>query len=537
MGFFDALSNISKSLSRSPVSSTDYTNYEPLGDPLYNPMSNGMQEAVDHIEKSTRSRDSIALVADPQSLGSGMGYKERPSTINFETLQRVSIRNSVVAAVIVTRVNQVSSFSSPARFSKDGVGFEISLKDPKKKPTPEQERLMLALESFLENCGYDNNPNRDNFDDFLRKIVRDSLTYDQLTFEKVPDRLGRIAEFYAVDAGTIRSVDLESLNEDDQLVYSELYGMNNLPRWVQVINGVVTAEFTGKELAFGVRNPRTDINSQPYGLSEIEILTTQITSHLWAEDYNSRYFSQGGTTKGILNLKGQNLSKEQIEAFRRQWNAQITGMTGAWKTPVMSVDGIEYLNVSQSNREMEYEMWMNYLINIVTSVYQIDPSEVNFPNRGGAGGGGGGGLGDGGIEDRLKNSKDKGLRPLLRFIENTVNRHLISEFSTDFTFKFVGLDRESEKDKQELTNKEVRMYKTVNEVRKEHDMKPIKGGDIILDPTFSNYLSQQEMAEQAEQAPPEEEGQEEEQPTDEVDTGQDGVDDEQLSQTIDERYS
>lgn len=532
MGLFDNLNKLSKAfVAGNVVQSPSYTEEVPPQGNLHPDM---YTEAQRRLEKSMRSRDSIALVADPVATASGMGYKERPSTLTFETLQKVSVRNSVVSAVIITRVNQVSSFTSPARFSRDGVGFEISLKDPKRKPSDEEDRLILATESFLENCGWNHDPNRDSFDDFIRKIVRDSLTYDQCTFEKVPDRLGRPAEFYAVDASTIRAVDLESLAGDTEVTSTDLVGNPDKAKWVQVVNGSVVADFTGKELAFGVRNPRTDINAQPYGLSEIEILTTQITSHLWAEDYNSRYFSQGGTTKGILNLKGQNLSKEQIEAFRRQWTAQVSGMTGAWKTPVMSVEGIEYLNVSQSNREMEYEMWMNYLINIVTSVYQIDPSEVNFPNRGGAGGGGGGGLGDGGIEDRLKNSKDKGLRPLLRFIESLINRHIISEFSRDLTFKFVGLDKESEKDKFELQNKEVRSFKTINELRKQHDMKPIEGGDIILDPTFSNYLSQKEMAEQAQEAPPEEE----EQPTEDgQEQGDEAIPDDQLSGTIDQRYS
>ncbi len=70
-------------------------------------------------------------------------------------------------------------------------------------------------------------------------------------------------------------------------------------------------------------------------------------------------------------MKVRNVSRTQLDAFRRQWTAQLSGTTGSWKTPVVSVEGLEYINVSQSNREMEYEMWMNYLINICCAVYQI----------------------------------------------------------------------------------------------------------------------------------------------------------------------
>lgn len=136
-------------------------------------------------------------------------------------------------------------------------------------------------------------------------------------------------------------------------------------------------------MAFCVRNPRTNIDTQPYGFSELEQLITQVTSHLYAEEYNSKFFSQGGTTKGIINLKTDPTgigNREQLASFKRQWMAQVNGLTGAWKTPVVQIpDGIEYINVSQSNREMEFEKWMNYLVNIVCAIYQIDPAEVNFP--------------------------------------------------------------------------------------------------------------------------------------------------------------
>lgn len=456
----------------------------------------GMEQ--EDLRKSQPVQESKSIVEDPMAIVQSLGFKEKPSSLTYDVLRKMSVRNSVVAAILHTRINQVSTFSQPARYTKDGVGFEIKLKDITKKPTEEQRNIIVSLESFIENCGFSYDPNRDDFDSFLRKITRDSLTYDQLAFEVVPDRLGRPAEILTVDASTIRAATVEP-EPGEQFVYNNSGVYQDDVKWVQVINNTIASEFTGKELAFAIRNPRTDINIQPYGLSELEILVHQVTAHLWAEEYNSRYFSQGGTTKGILNLKGQNISKTQLDAFRRQWTAQLAGVTGAWKTPVVSVDGLEYINVSQSNREMEYEMWMNYLINISCAVYQIDPAEVNFPNRGGAGGSGGGGLGDGGIEDRLKNSKDKGLRPLLRFIESVINKFIIRRFSSEYSFNFVGLDGESEQSRLELSIKQVKSYKTVNEVRAEHDLEPIENGDVILDPTYTNYLLQIKQQEQMEQ--------------------------------------
>jgi hypothetical protein len=452
------------------------------------------------LAKSQAAQESKSIIEDPLALISSLGYKDKPDSLTFETLRNMANKNSVISSIITTRVNQVSTFSKPARYTRDGVGFEISLRDPKGTPTDNQNAVMLAMETFLENCGWNYDPGRDDFDSFLRQIVRDSLTYDQVTFEVIPDRLGRPAEIVTVDASSIRAAAVEP-KEGHHYVTNDDYSRAKT-KWVQVYQGQIVGEFDGSTLAFAVRNPRTDINIQPYGFSELEVLIKQVTSHLWAEEYNSKYFSQGGTTKGILNLKGQNISKDQLDAFRRQWTAQLTGMTGAWKTPVVSVDGLEYINVSQSNREMEYEMWMNYLINICCAVYQIDPAEINFPNRGGSGGGSGGGLGDGGIEDRLKNSKDKGLRPILRFLESVINKYIVRRFGAEYSFNFVGLDKESEQEKLAVLDKSVRSYRTINEIRKEKDLPPLeKGGDVVLDPTFTNYLLQLEAQEQAEQAP------------------------------------
>jgi hypothetical protein len=148
---------------------------------------------------------------------------------------------------------------------------------------------------------------------------------------------------------------------------------------------------------------------------------------------------------------------------------------------------------------MEFEKWMNYLINIACAVYQIDPAEINFPNNGGGGSTSSGGLGDGGMEEKLKHSKDKGLRPLLRFVESLINKHIVSKFDQRFVFAFAGMDSKSEKEIVELNAQRVKVYKTVNEIRKEEGLPKLEGGDIILDPTYIQYLAQQQQAEMMQQ--------------------------------------
>ena len=448
------------------------------------------------LMKSVPAESLKAYYENPINLATAMNYKEKPSSLSYNILYQMSVRNSVIAAVINTRINQVSTFTKPKRFSTDGIGFEVRLRDPQEVPTKKQQEVIKSIEIFLENCGYENSNDTDDFDTFIRKIVRDSLTYDQACFEIVPDRKGLPAQFVAVDASTIRAAS-EDYNGETMWATSKPKKSEEI-KWVQIIDNTVVAWFTSDELAFGVRNPRSGINLQPYGFSELEMLIQQITSHLYAEEYNAKFFSQGGTTKGIINIKADPNgigNKEQLDSFKRQWRAQVNGMEGAWKTPVLQVpQGVEYINVSQSNRDMEFNQWMNYLINIVCAVYSIDPAEINFANNGGATAQSS--VFENSQEQKLKNSKDKGLKPLLRFVETVINKWIISKFSQDYVFAFTGLDEQSEDEKADLDTKQAKVWKTVNEIRKEHGEEPIDDGDVILDSSWLTYHSQQQMSQQ-----------------------------------------
>ena len=445
------------------------------------------------LSKSLPAESIKAYYENPLNLATAMNYKEKPSSLSYNILYQMSVRNSVIAAVINTRINQVSAFTKPKRFSTDGIGFEVRLRDPQEVPTKKQQEIIYSIENFLENCGYIKDNSTDDFDTFIRKIVRDSLTYDQTCFEIIPDRKGKPAQFLAVDASTIRAA-----SEDYK---GETMWKTDIPKkgeeisWVQIIDNTVVAWFTSIELAFGVRNPRSGINLQPYGFSELEMLIQQITSHLYAEEYNAKFFSQGGTTKGIINIKADPNgigNKEQLDSFKRQWRAQVNGLEGAWKTPVLQVpNGVEYINVSQSNRDMEFNQWMNYLINIVCAVYAIDPAEINFANNGGAAPQSS--VFESSQEQKLKNSKDKGLKPLLRFIETVINKWIVSRFSQDYVFAFTGLDEKSESDQAELESKQSQVWRTLNEIRKAHGEEPIDDGDVILNSAWLTYHNQQQM--------------------------------------------
>lgn len=422
----------------------------------------------------------------------GLGYRSSPSGLSYETLKQMSEKNVIIAAILQTRLNQVASFCQPQR-NKYSIGFKVQHRDPSHKLSKSEKEYVKKLERFVLNMGMERDPERDSFEMWTRKVVRDRLVYDQLTSEKVLRNNGKPHSIFAVPADTIR-IAAPRNRKGSPLTKWEI---ESTPKYVQVIDGNIVNEYTRKEFIFKTANPRTDIRTFGYGLSELELLINTVTSHLWAEEWNRKVFSQGSTVKGILNLKG-NIPQAQMEAFKRMWMTQVSGVSNAWRTPVMNSEEMQWIPLQPSNNDMGYQQWLEYLIKIACAVYLIDPAEINFDTRSG--------VGNQPMfmttnEAQQKVSKDRGLQPLIRFVQNVVNEEIIWEIDENYEFLFVGMDARTESEAIELRLKELGAYKTLNEVRREADeLPPVENGDVVMNPVYIGYLQQKQM--QAGQQPP-----------------------------------
>ena len=170
----------------------------------------------------------------------------------------------------------------------------------------------------------------------------------------------------------------------------------------------------------------------------------------------------------------------------------MAGAENAWKTPILQSEEVQYLNMQANNLDMEYSRWLEYLIKIICAVYLIAPEEIGFY------------LSPGGMQQpafesnnewKLKASKDRGLRPLLRFYADAINKNVIDQIDDTFYLDFVGLDELTEKERIELRNQQVQYFRTVNEIRADEDMSPIEDGDIILNPIYLQKIQMDHMRE------------------------------------------
>jgi intein/homing endonuclease len=329
-------------------------------------------------EKPNRAPKSAFF--DPLSLQYALGYKDRRYNLTYETLKRIASQLSIVAAIINTRIAQIASFSMPYRTTKS-LGFVVRHKEAERLTTNSERRFIQQLEAFISSCG---EPGKDNpftrvkrpkFEHYLKQIVRDTLTYDQVSTEIVPRNNGIPFEFRAVDASTIRiaSPDRDSGTAFAHSVHQrnlipgmtgptpyrygnmyigQQYGRTMLPQedtvqYVQVINGQIENVYTDKELMFGIRNPRTDIYVQGYGFGELEQLITIVTSMLNAEAFNRNFFLNGAHPKGILNFKGDNWTPDQLECVAEESLVQ----TNFGTFPIVRAYNL------QNDKDIQFKFW------------------------------------------------------------------------------------------------------------------------------------------------------------------------------------
>lgn len=426
-----------------------------------------------------------SLMLDPYSGLMQMGYRDRSSGMSYQLLRMLTKRTPVVASIIQTRTNQLALFAKP-QANKFDMGFKIKLRDAAASPSKAAKARIEEMQRFITQCGVEEGHQyRDTFSQYLRKVGRDTLTIGHDATEILPNSRGEPAAFVAVDATTIRIA--EDVPENENIKPEDVI------RYVQTFNNQVVTEYTFNEMAFGVRIPNTEIESQGYGLSELEMLVEVITNLLNIYQYNGNFFSSNSLPRGMINLRGD-VSNEMLEGFRRHWYAMLSGVENSWVTPIAnSKDGIEFVNMQgQSNNDMQMQAWHEMMVRCATAVFSISPDEIGF------------GMGPMGMTsslnaptntDKVTEGRERGLLPLLHHFAHNINRHIVQRIDPDFSFEFVGLTGMTRDQQTQQSSTQVTTYRTIDEIRAEEDLAPMPDGSgkIILNPIWLQNTSMQQQ--------------------------------------------
>lgn len=388
---------------------------------------------------------------DPNDLaGNGKGFKDSKGALSFSTLRRMG-DIYIIRAIVNTRIEQVQNF---LHFSEDEQkeGYTIRRKkslfkeEKEEKLSNEDKKKIENIVKFLENGGWNEKwDNLDSFQEFVRKITFDSLTLDQLAFEVVRSRDWELKKFRAIDASLIRFLDTVDPRQREAFEGYRFKGY--LPRYCMVWDDMIIRNPMTKEpilyypweLGFGIRNKTSNIRKNGYGTSELETLVEIITWILWGMSYNGLFFKQGSQPKGFINVKNANISPSTLNEFRQAWMQTMRGVENSHRVPVINGIDLEWIDLQKGNRDMEFNDWLKFLVIMSCSVYRIDPTELGFQFKDQAQI-----FGQDGQKARLQHSREKGLKPILIFLENVITKYIVSELDEDFEFSFTGIEVEDE---------------------------------------------------------------------------------------------
>lgn len=428
-----------------------------------------VREGLEQIHKEAAQArnlnpfDSRMLIA-PEAQGDS--YPVSTGTaLTYGTLRKMA-EVPVIAGIFETRLAQLADFCRRQRH-KNELGYRVVMRDHNRAPTTAALKRIAEIEAWYETCGDPSQQVDPSFETFVNKIMRDSLRYDQACAEILHDKHGRPAAMIPVDAKTIRLAaptgkEIENLQRNLRKQY-----------YVQVQqDGQVRATWDSDHFMFGIRKPRTDMEAFGYGYPELETLARIVTYLLQAEFYNAANFTNGVHAAGLVIVKS-GMNQQQFQMLDKKLRQSLSGAHNAHRMAFMQLnpeaaEDVKMLPFNANNKDMEFSQWCSWLLKVACSLYQMDPSEVNFvygnENQRSS-------FAQADPAEKVALSKERGLRPLLRALEGWLNRSITYRLDEDFRMEFVGLDSKSPLVQSQLDT-QCLGWEAPNEVRARHDQAP-----------------------------------------------------------------
>jgi hypothetical protein len=474
--------------------------------------SDAMPDVPEAPHDASQQIGRKAYVDDPyfDLMGSQVNYKFKLTRISNKTLKEISVRDWLISAIIQCRVDTLLRFSRPEhrRFE---MGFRIVKKDTEAHYTDEEKDEIASIEDFVYNCGRKEGTPQDdkrNFGEFLKVLGRDALTFGHIAIEKVKTRAGGLHRFRPLPAESMYLINKALSKEQVSSNAMKSYQLtkpksNNDPKADQVINEAENeyvkyvqisydnrplATFGDEDCIWRLFNPQNFSDSMGYCYSPLELAIINITNHMNVENYNANFFTHGYAARGVLHLKGT-VTQQQLSNFRRTFYNSISGAQNAWRTPIVAgLDEVQWVPMSASAKEMEYLNYNNHLMRILCAQFQIDPMELGLDYLISANGRAP--MQQASNEYKIIYSRERGLVPILMFIEDIMNSDVLTALdpaiATKYKFVFTGMTEETPQTEIAQMQAEMTVWKTMNDLLKQAQKDKIseKIADVPLNQAF-----------------------------------------------------
>ena len=453
-----------------------------------------------------------ALLEDPyfDQVSQSVIYKHRASRLSNKTLHDVSIRDWLVSAIIQGRADTLLRLSRP-QHDRFKMGFHVVKRNHNEDVSEEDLEEIANLEDFFYRCGrMDGVPADDHLvlGEFLKKTVRDALTFGHIAIEKIKTRRGGLHRFRPVPAESVYLVNkkaskkqLETAlkhgkkkyvpkSDNDPKANAEVNEVDlEYYKYVQVsLDQTVLDIYGDEDMIFKLFNPQNFLDSMGYCYSPLELAIINVTNHLNTENYNANFFTHGYAARGVLHLKGS-VTQSQLHAFRRQFYNNINGAQHSWKTPIIAgLDDISWVPMSGSAKDMEYINFNNHILRAICAQFQIDPIELGLDYLVSSTGRSPGQPATNAY--KIEFSRERGLHPLIMFFEDVMNNDILptldKRLAEKYKFEFVGYEDETPQTLVAQLQAEMTVHSSMNDLLKaaQKETLDVAGADVPLNQAF-----------------------------------------------------
>ena len=374
--------------------------------------------------------------------------------IHCRTLRAVAGKAWIINCCITHISRKIKPFLKPVT-SRNERGFIIH-KRFETQLSKKEDKEAIKIRDFITMTGNYEDSSRDDFVKYFIKLLRDELTLDQVATEIQYNKKGEPVAFFAVDAATIEREIPEKEKETEF-------------RYLQIVDGMPAAGYTNENMVFDFENPRTDIYHSMYGYSLVEQAVDLITSEINTFIYNAGNFTENKLPKGML-LLNDDANSDVIDEME-DYIAEIMsgGPLNQWRIPIIpsgSKDAKLEWKALNTNREMEFQAWLDYLSSGVMALFGCSADELGIQSQKSQA------MFENGGADRMAAAKSSLLGDLLVFFEAYMNK-IIAKVNPEYVLEFVGYEKDNPNTVADLDEKEVRTWKSVNEKRAEKGLDPI----------------------------------------------------------------
>ncbi len=485
-------------------------------------LEKSLQNSAIEVERGNKV-NRIAFEEDPVKSNSYQGlWKPKEHLVPDAMIKRIMVRDSLVAAIVNARCNQISAFGRELQ-DRFATGFRIEprrgvMEDASPQQKEALQKRIADASKKLSTCGESESWDADermSLSTFLYQQARNGVGFGRFATEIIyiteADGKKKFHSFRPVDAATIFQVVPQATAADqvrkqalallqrlkNEKLKPEKFVADEYP-WMQVIANQPRQAFTAEELVVHNCYPVTDIEYGGYPVTPVDTAIDDIVTHMNIGTHNKLYFQNGRASRGMIIIKSDDVTQDIIDAIRQHFSASINSVSNSWRVPVFGIgkdDSIEWEPLEmQGGRDMEYQYLADSNARVILSAFQMSPEELpgyQHLSRGTNNQA----LSESSNEYKLEAARDVGIRPLLSQFQDFLNDRILplldDVVSKLCTLKLYGLDADTAEKESTRLQADQALHLTYDQILERVEKDAIGeefGGEFPLNPAYQAVL-------------------------------------------------